>query len=205
MGKWSNDWVWLFNNTLFLLISLIVLGHLKTLTWQLRLLSCSLELHLLSTGFPRIVTANQTDDLRYPGYPAFRRRRCLSTVFILMDQWTNCLRLLWAISVDKFNPHMEEKAAKELVKYGRQPCCPDILLNKRGCGVELWSHQKDFMMQDKIDRHFLFLCFLGLCCWRGYGVHSDKPAAKMDHEVLGSIVLLAIVSLISVLQNGKKR
>ncbi|EMP31151.1 Arachidonate 5-lipoxygenase-activating protein [Chelonia mydas] len=37
---------------------------------------------------------------------------------------------------------------------------------------------------------------------RGYGVHSDKPAAKMDHEVLGSIVLLAIVSLISVLQNA---
>lgn len=47
----------------FLLISLVVPGHLQTLTWQPQLLSCSLELHLLSTGLPRVVTANPTDDL----------------------------------------------------------------------------------------------------------------------------------------------
>lgn len=32
-----------------------------------------------------------------------------------------------------------------------------------------------------------------------------QPAHKMDHETLGSIVLLVIVTLISVVQNGKTK
>lgn len=45
-----------------------------------------------------------------------------------------------------------------------------------------------------------------LSCHRGCTLHPDgEPTLRMDQETLGSIVLLAIVTLISVVQNGKTK